>query len=353
MCDRPHECWLVKNPHPWFGNFKILTRQYNEIVQWNKEYILWKTPKNAKLKERFIHCQTVYLPCGKCIQCLVKRSNSWTLRSSLELQKYDKACVLTLTYRDSDLPENGNLNYKDVQLFLKKLRNRTKQKIKMMCCCEYGSKTLRPHYHIILFNYFPDDIPKIGDQLKWYKRTRKGSLLFKSKFLENLWSHGFVDVGLVNHQTCRYVSQYCCKKVFKTSKDYVDKIKEAPEKLVCSVGFGLDWFLRNYRAVIDSGKIILGGFTFSIPRYFIKKLEFINKPLFDKYKEKLHNLFLNYNYDSEEQKRMLARSDRLKQKFGIFHTFEDSKEKLDFLHNKYYQHQKSINGIIKRKSYIE
>ncbi len=346
MCDNPTKCFLVRHPKKWFGNFTVYTKNYHEVVQYNKDYILFPSDKNFKLAQKFEHFQFVWLPCGKCIQCLHSRAQSWTIRSSLELQKYKQACCLTLTYREKDLPENAVLRYKDVQDFIKRLRWHLKKhtgqnpNIKYLCACEYGKKHLRPHYHIVIFGYFPPDVPFYGGKLRPYKITSKGSQLFKSKFINNLWSKGFVDVGLVNHQTCRYVAQYCCKKfVTQGDKRLQEKNKISREKLVCSSGFGLDWFKRNYLSVIASDKIVFGGFTFAIPRYFIKKLEQINETLYKEVKERRYLHFLTYVFDEEKKRESLARSARLEGRLKLFHSKNDGDKFLvDFLHNIYYNY---------------
>lgn len=325
MCDNPNIVWLVRDPDPFYGRFIVKTRQYNEYAQYNKEYILFKSKKNWSLVKKFIHCQDVCLPCGKCIQCVNARSRNWSLRSTLELANYNASCCLTLTYNPENLPTNGLLYYKDFQLFMKKLRNYVTKKckennisvpkIKYIVCGEYGkTNTLRPHFHAIIMGYFPSDI----NIAKPYKVTRKGTKLYKSKLIDDLWNKGFVDIGTCNHQTCRYISQYCCKKFICSNPEYVEKCKEKREFLHASVGFGLSWFIQNYRAVIEAGKIHLGGYVFGIPRYFIKKLEFINKKVYDIWKEKKHHFFLNYQFTEEEKRNSRARSDRLLGRLKIF-----------------------------------
>lgn len=343
MCDNPHVVWLVRDPKPFYGRFIIKTRQYNEYAQYGKEYILFKSKKNFQIVKKFSHCQDVYLPCGKCIQCVNSRSRNWSLRSTLELSKFDTACCLTLTYNDENLPKDGLLYYKDFQLFLKKLRNylskRYKQyglecpQIKYIVCGEYGKNfTLRPHFHAIIMGYFPEDI----NLAKPYKVSKKGTKLYKSKLIDNLWNKGFVDIGSVNHQTCRYISQYCCKKFIVTNSTYKEKCEKKREFLHASIGFGLSWFVKNYQSVINAGKIVLGGFTFGIPRYFIRKLEDIDLQLFTKFKEKMHRNFLNYRYDEAEKRRLKAISDRLLSKFKIFMSDSDEIFLLDNLHNIHY-----------------
>ena len=177
MCDSPISAILCSHPKSFFGNFYILTKQYREIVQLQKEYLFFPSERNNRYIKKFNNVQTVYLPCGKCIQCLHSRSKSWEIRSSLELLKYKNAVCLTLTYDDEHLPMFGKLKYSDVQKFIKRIRKDCKVPIKYMCCGEYGGTKTRPHYHIIIFNYLPPD------RLRLYKRTKKGTCLYKSDYL--------------------------------------------------------------------------------------------------------------------------------------------------------------------------
>lgn len=321
MCESPMQAILCSHPKSMFGNFMILTRQYREIVQLKKEYLFFPSERNSKYIKRFNNVQTVWLPCGKCIQCLNSRAKSWEVRSSLELLKYRTACCLTLTYDDDHLPMFGKLKYKDVQDFIKRLRKDLKVPIKYMCSGEYGGRKTRPHYHIIIFNYSPSD-------LRQYKVTPKRTVLYKSDYLTQKWGKGFVDVGRVTHQTCRYVSQYCCKKLLNETvkmpsrykRIYNWKVKKSREFLHCSVGFGLDWFKRNHRSVINSSKIVLGRFTYAIPRYFIKKLEDINNNLYNEFKMKTHEFWLNFKNTDADQLQARTRSARLLSKLNLFHS---------------------------------
>lgn len=326
MCENPISAILCSHPKEFFGNFYILTRQYREVVQLRKEYIFFPSERNFRYIKRFNNVQTVYLPCGKCIQCLHSRSKSWEVRSSLELLKYSKACCLTLTYNDENLPFCGLLRYSDVQKFIKRLRKDYPYPIKYMCSGEYGGAKTRPHYHIILFNYVPPDI--VFGRTRPYSVSKKGTKLYKSDYLTEKWGKGFVDVGEVNHQTCRYVSQYCCKKLlnettkrsYRFKRIYEWKNKHVREFLHASVRFGLDWFKRNYRSVVSANKIVLGKFTYAIPRYFIKKLEELNFKLYKEFKERTHTFWLNFKNTLDDVRRSKTRSERLLSRLNLFHS---------------------------------
>ena len=47
------------------------------------------------------------VPCGKCLQCRIQKRREWSLRMLHELDVWDKAVFLTLTYNDQSLPYNG------------------------------------------------------------------------------------------------------------------------------------------------------------------------------------------------------------------------------------------------------
>lgn len=104
-------------------------------------------------------------PCGKCYPCKSRRVSGWSFRLLKEAERSDSALFVTLTYNNDTVPITKN-NYmtlvkRDLQLFFKRLRTYTERsqkntiwdkKIKYYAVGEYGGKTQRPHYHIILFN---------------------------------------------------------------------------------------------------------------------------------------------------------------------------------------------------------
>lgn len=100
------------------------------------------------------------LPCGKCPACTSRRTSSWSFR----LMQQDKISIssyfVTLTYDTDHVPITPkgymSLCKRDLQLFFKRLRKNHGstygKQIKYYAVGEYGGKTKRPHYHIILFN---------------------------------------------------------------------------------------------------------------------------------------------------------------------------------------------------------
>lgn len=158
------------------------------------------------------------VPCGKCLNCKKKRRSDWSLRLEHEYLYSDSALFITLTYNDASLPRNKGiptLNKKDLQDYIKRLRNshvayvsrelgikksevknRSKQ-IRYYAVGEYGSKTNRPHYHILLFNYDIANLKPIESQ---WKNTQTGYPL------------GFVDIGKVSSASINYTTKYMFKQ---------------------------------------------------------------------------------------------------------------------------------------------
>lgn len=148
------------------------------------------------------------LPCGKCLVCLQSKRNDWAFRLQNEHKASKSAHFVTLTYDRKHLPENGSLVKRDLQLYMKKLRfNDPQSRIRYYAVGEYGTKTERPHYHVILFNSDEENIRKS-------------------------WSNGLVHVGAVTMASVAYVLKYIVQP-----KDH-PPYRERPFALM-SRGYGL------------------------------------------------------------------------------------------------------------------
>lgn len=206
-----------------------------------------------KLKDTY-HMQQV--PCGKCLECLKLRVNSWYVRLMEQKKHAESAYFVTLTYSEENLPfsENGlmSLDYRDTQLFWKKIRfarAKTAPKIKYFLVGEYGSKTHRPHYHAITFNVSPEEI-------------------------EKHWTHGQVHVVPMNEKTTYYTLKYALKRANKWKKNEHDD--RFVEKALMSRGLGLDFLTENmvkfYHTDVSRPVIMLGNKKLPLPRYYRDKL---------------------------------------------------------------------------------
>lgn len=217
---------------------------------------LKKEKVTQKLKDSY-HMQQV--PCGRCLECLKLRINSWYVRLQNEKNNSESAYFITLTYDDDNLPysHNGNmcLDYRHTQLFWKTIRNsrrgtpNAKLKIKYFIVGEYGSQTHRPHYHAIVFNVTPEEI-------------------------EQNWKYGNVHVAPMNEKTTYYTLKYALKRATKWKKSDVDD--RDPEKALMSRGLGLS-FLTNdmvkyYQTDVSRPVTMLGNKKLPLPRYYRDRL---------------------------------------------------------------------------------
>lgn len=240
-------------------------------------------------KPIYIKSKNMLVPCGRCFGCKKSKIFEWSIRLNCELQTHKgKALFITLTY-DDDHYIDSSLNKKDLQDFLKRLRDKLDyRKIKYYAVGEYGDKSFRKHFHLILFNVYYEDKDIIND----------------------CWYNGFIDIAPVEQGSIYYVVGYVQKKLEKLLLDdnYYENLGYTPPFMVCSKGIALD-YIHNYCDVLkrDMG-IFLNGKKYPLPRYFREKLnlvsgvveydEYIDKSvtdMLDKLQTRYKNVSLSYD----------------------------------------------------------
>lgn len=236
-----------------------------------------------------------------------------------EASLYDDNCFVTLTYRPKYeatrkqlakgqyLPDDGSLNKKHFQKFMKRLRKRYSEKIRYYHCGEYGDQLDRPHYHACLFNIRFDDLEQIG--------SREGVPLFTSKTLETIWGFGFVSIGELNFETAAYTARYCLKKVNgKKAHDHYLRADEngvaywlQPEYTSMSTkpGIGKTWYEKFKTDVHPSNEVpVPGRGVFKkVPRYYEKILERTDPALMEQIKEE-RKTFIRQNPEEFTDQRL-------------------------------------------------
>lgn len=197
----------------------------------------------------------IAVPCGKCIECLTQYSEIWSYRIIREAKLHKQVCMLTLTYAVA--PSSG-VQKRDVQLFMKSLRKSLAPlKVRFFACGEYGAKFSRPHYHAIIFGWFPPDVT--------YFFSRNGHAVYKSDKVAKLWKHGYVSVEEVTLESAKY----CAKYLQKLQKLPVGL--NPPFTLMSNrPGIGFDEHDFSY---LKTDKLYYRGKYISTPRYLLKKAE--------------------------------------------------------------------------------
>lgn len=154
------------------------------------------------------------VPCGHCDGCRRKKRDDWAIRCTHEAKLYKRNTFLTLTYDDEHLPMYGSLVPAHLDRFLDNLRKHySRRPFRFFAAGEYGEKFKRPHYHVILFDYWPEDA-----------RKAMGSEYYGSAKLDKLWKKGFVSIGDVNYQSAAYIAKYTLKEPLGVKK--TDHIEE-------------------------------------------------------------------------------------------------------------------------------
>lgn len=159
-------------------------------------------------------CEFTQIPCGKCIGCRLDYASTWADRLCVEALDFPdhERWFITLTYDDVHLPPLGKcgihtLSPRDPQLFMKRLRAAFPgERIRFFLSGEYGDRTGRPHYHLILFGHTFSD-------LTYYSKNDQGDPLFSSFELDKLWGLGHCIVGQFSWNTAAYTARYVLKKI--------------------------------------------------------------------------------------------------------------------------------------------
>lgn len=343
-----------------FRPIKVWKRTNSSLEAPAKDYYEMKKISFKK----FEGAQEIEIACGKCLGCRLDHASMWATRIVMEAKHWQRNCFVTLTYNNQNLPltETGlkTLYKKDVQDFLKRLRyyeqgheswthpinKKIENPIRYFCCGEYGPKGGRPHYHLALFNWEPDD-------LKFWK-IENDVPMYKSKKLQRIWGHGFVVIEELNLNTANYIARYTLKKAgisgyhreytkeFWTSieedertgnnrtgdKQYWVKfhrvqkkrIKETEDEFIImsrGAGIGLLEWLENKEKIKRSSGIFIKIKDVvklkPIPRYFKKKWEAENWLEYERWKmrecekwrtnkeEKLKRIRLPENYSEKDR----------------------------------------------------
>lgn len=143
--------------------------------------------------------------CGKCYACRFNLTQDWIARLDMECRCWSTTPLfLTLTYSDyyinhghysTDVPSV----WKDhLQKFFKRVRKALSPGfIRYFALGEYGGRTARPHYHVILFHGFSDDDIHILRDL-----------------IEREWYYGHSRVSAVNPRRLAYCASYHINKGF-------------------------------------------------------------------------------------------------------------------------------------------
>lgn len=199
------------------------------------------------------------VPCQKCSQCVSRRVSAWSFRLMQEEKVSTSAHFITLTYDTSKVPiaDNGLLTLckRDLQLFFKRLRKCHgvgHTPIKYYAVGEYGGKTRRPHYHVVLFNA-------------------------KLELIQGAWNNGDIHYGNVTGASVGYTMKYMSKP--SKFKKWCKHNGLQPEFALMSKRLGLAYVANDLMYKWHHADLLnrmycvtLDGVKLSMPRYYKDKM---------------------------------------------------------------------------------
>lgn len=246
-----------------------------------------KSPFIVELKDG----QKVPVKCGRCPYCKKRKLNDWVFRLKQEDKAAQQSCFVTLTYDTDNVPlvrngmslspmtrkyriknisklwitpKKGMIRKKirqirvtqnktasnDLTIFFKTLRNEGED-FRYYAVGEYGSKTNRPHYHILFFNLMNID------------------LIFKA------WTKGSIHIGNVTGASIGYTVKYLDKPKRVPMYEGDERV---PEFCMSSQNLGEN-FLKNeqinkaFKGNIHKHYLFTEeGYKIAIPDYYRNEL---------------------------------------------------------------------------------
>jgi len=207
-------------------------------------------------------------PCRDCIACRVNRKRLWQHRLILELKAHEKACFITLTYDEENLPLSGSVSKREVQLFNKNLRDKfPPRSLRYYAVGEYGDQSWRPHYHIAYFGLTCETLGNCNNikktiierEQKRYHTDQVEPEWYIDKVcdtcqkIEKSWNRGFIDVSPLNATTAAYICGYTVKKMTKDTDPRLARdhnVYLAPEFSLQSQNIGLE----GLKIILDEWK---------------------------------------------------------------------------------------------------
>ncbi|QKI28906.1 VP4 [Kummerowia striata gokushovirus] len=230
------------------------------------------------------------IPCQQCAGCRLERSRQWAMRCMHENQMHRESCFVTLTYDDKNLPQGGTLVKRDLQLFMKNVRNHRGSGIRFYGCGEYGERSFRPHYHVILYGV--DFYDK-----KFVKNAPCGEPMYHSAELRKYWPYGNNIIGSVTFDSAAYVARYIMKKVMgdqaQSYYEWYDTVTgeitlREPEFTNMSrrPGIGAGWYAKFGGHAYQHDSVIIKEQEVRPPRYYDLKYELDNPVHYRLIKEK-------------------------------------------------------------------
>lgn len=208
---------------------------------------------------RFKYGGVNVVPCGKCAFCLTNKRSEWIFRIFHEMRTQEyPGWFLGFTYDEKHVRRVADgrlsLRFYDIQLYLKRLR-KANFYVKYVCVGEYGSRTHRPHYHMLLWTSAP--VERL--QSEW-KSSKDGTIL------------GAIHFGRISLASAMYAMKY----IIQPKQRDVDGIERTRAQFSKGIGLGYlskavyDYHTEDYENPVLTS--VVDGKQVALPRYYRKKI---------------------------------------------------------------------------------
>lgn len=244
MCKNTSYYWLEKGtPTGKLQPFKVLQKQFD----------------SSSIKRFIINKQLVLIPCGKCPDCVNLKKTNYVRRVKSQLKMYKFSYLITITLdnqkqftlldnitrtsilnkcsNSSDFSSYTNLSKINIDNIIKNWKNKInrfyKEKVRIhyFLCGEYGSRTQRAHYHILLMLDRP--LPNLV-------REPVAGCHFKSSIIDSK-QYSLYDIQITNGSVncSSYISKYLLKSYSKDKKNY-NRFEEKQIRFLLSINEPID-----------------------------------------------------------------------------------------------------------------
>lgn len=272
--------------------------------------------------------ERLLLPCGACFGCKMDYAELWAIRIQHEAKLWDSSLFITLTYDDESLPWHGGLEYSHIQGFLKRLRRRYqgdhaipetagKRPIRFFAAGEYGSKTERAHWHLLLFNLTLPDY--------WIG----GPAGVELRSMSELWPFGHHRVEGFTPGRASYIAGYATKKArgkaarrrYEVMHVETGEVYERRREF-CQMsrkpGIGVYYF-RRHRGDFERGFATReGGIKSRLPRLYAEYLKEEVPGFAEKMEARRLEYLANLDPDEQTDDRLRAREAVHQARIGLY-----------------------------------
>lgn len=203
----------------------------------------------------------MYVPCGRCCECLRKRRNEWRTRLIHETQfgNYRRVLFVTLTISPQHYGKYSKDPAKAVRRFCDLVRKTYHRSMRYFFVTELGEDNSRLHFHGIIWD------PPF---LRGRDFRRNPSYKVINRRLRHFWKIGMTWVGWCDARTCSYVVKYITKPD-ELHPDYRPRVFCSPGIGGCYLKPSVVQGIRNRRGRRCS--VDCNGRQTALPRYYLTK----------------------------------------------------------------------------------